>query len=179
MSRVAKNPLQIPSGVDVSINGNTVTIKGAKGFLEYTAHSCVVITREDNLIRFQPSELDFDVNKDALAGTARALVRNMLEGISKGYERRLTLVGVGYKAQVQGNVLNLQLGFSHPIHYNIPTGIVIETPSQTEVVVKGIDKQLVGQVSAQVRAYRPPEPYKGKGVRYNGEVIIQKEGKKK
>lgn len=179
MSRVAKNPLQIPSGVEVSINGKTVVVKGVKGSLEYTAHPCVAISREENLIRFQPEEGDFDVNKDALAGTARALVRNMLEGISKGYEKKLTLVGVGYKAQIQGKVLNLQLGFSHPIQHEVPNGITVETPSQTEVVVKGIDKQLVGQVSAQIRAYRPPEPYKGKGVRYNGEVIIQKEGKKK
>lgn len=182
MSRVAKNPLLVPVGVDVNVTGQNIKVKGAKGTLEYQAHPCVAVTKEDKLLRFQPGTVNVDadsVNADAFAGTARALVRNMLEGVHKGYDKKLILVGVGYKAQVQGKILNLQVGFSHPVKFPIPEGISIDVPSQTEIVIRGIEKQLVGQVAAQIRAYRPPEPYKGKGIRYDGEVIVQKEGKKK
>lgn len=177
MSRVAKNPLLIPSGVEVDIKEQHIKVKGAKGVLEYSAHNHVSIAKEDKLVRFTPK--DGLENADAIAGTVRALIRNMIEGVHKGFERKLNLVGVGYRAQVQGKILNLSLGFSHPIQFDIPTGITIETPSQTEVVVRGIDKQSVGQVAAQIRSFRPPEPYKGKGVMYDGEVIVRKEGKKK
>jgi len=184
VSRVAKNPLLVPGGVDVIITGSSVQVKGPKGSLEYNAHSCVSVTKEDALLRFQPcTDVSVDVvdgiSVDALVGTARALVRNMLEGVNKGYEKKLLLVGVGYRAQVQDRMLNLQVGFSHPVKFPIPPGINIEVANQTEVVIKGIEKQLVGLVAAKIRAYRPPEPYKGKGIRYDGEVIIQKEGKKK
>jgi large subunit ribosomal protein L6 len=182
VSRVTKNPLIVPAGIDVTITGQTIKVKGAKGALEYQAHSCVSITKEDKLIKFQANTGVIGVdgaNAEALAGTARALVRNMLDGVHKGYEKKLVLIGVGYRAQVQGKVLNLQVGFSHPVKFPIPPGINIEVPSQTEIVIRGIEKQLVGLVAAQIRAYRPPEPYKGKGIRYDGEVVVQKEGKKK
>lgn len=178
MSRVAKSPLAITTGIDVDVAGDKIKIKGAKGALEYRPPLGVKITKEEGkAIRFIP-QLELP-NADALAGTTRALIRNMLVGVANGYEKKLTLVGVGYRAQLQGKILNLQLGYSHPIKYTIPAGIVIEVPSQTEIAVKGMDKQLVGQVAAQIRAFRPPEPYKGKGVRYANEVIQQKEGKKK
>lgn len=180
MSRVAKNPLLIPTGVDVNVVGQVIKIKGAKGSLEHQIHPSVVVTKEDNLLKFQTNVGEFDsVNKEALAGTTKALVRNIIEGVHQGYTKKLVLVGVGYRAQVQGKTLNLQVGFSHPIAFPIPTGIDIEVPSQTEIVIKGIKKELVGEVAAKIRAYRPPEPYKCKGIRYDGEVIIQKEGKKK
>jgi len=177
MSRVAKNPLVIPAGVEVTLSGKNLKIKGAKGTMEYHVHDLVEIKKEDKLLRFQPkSGVE---NADAISGTVRALVKNLIEGVVKGYERKLVLIGVGYRAQAQGKVLNLSLGFSHPIKFDLPQGITADTPSQTEIIVKGVDKHLVGQVAAKIRAFRPPEPYKGKGVRYDGEVVVQKEGKKK
>lgn len=175
MSRVAKAPVEIPSGVEVSLAGQSVTVKGPKGSLNIDVHDTVSVEQEDNQIRFNP---DGEASR-AMAGTMRALVNNMVVGVSQGFEKKLELVGVGYRAQAQGDKLNLNLGFSHPIDYPVPEGISIETPSQTEVVVKGVDKQKVGQVAAEIRAFRPPEPYKGKGVKYAGEYILRKEAKKK
>lgn len=177
MSRVAKNPLLIPTGVVVTLSGKDIKAQGPKGTLVSHAHDFVDVVREDQHLRFTPKV--GAENADAIAGTARALVKNMIEGVFKGFERKLVLIGVGYKAQVQGKVLNLNLGFSHQIKHEIPHGITIDTPIPTEIIVKGIDKELVGEVAAKIRAYRPPEPYKGKGVRYDGEVVVQKEGKKK
>jgi large subunit ribosomal protein L6 len=176
MSRVANNPVTIPSGVEVNIAGQSVTVKGSKGSLSHEIHPAVEISREDNVLKFVPKKMD---NADALAGTTRALLNNMVTGVSQGFEKKLQLVGVGYRAQAQGKVLNLTLGFSHPVEFPVPEGITIETPSQTEVVVKGSDKQVVGQVAANIRAYRPPEPYKGKGIKYADEQIVRKEAKKK
>lgn len=177
MSRVARNPLTIPANVEIDINDLTIKVKGTKGVMSFQFLNLVTVSREGNLIHFVPK---VGANQaDAVAGTTRALVNNMIEGVTKGFERQLQLVGVGYRAQVQGKHLHLTVGFSHPVKYPIPAGIIIETPSQTEVVVKGMDKQLVGQVAAHIRAYRPPEPYKGKGIRYSNEIIIKKEGKKK
>lgn len=177
MSRVAKNPLLIPTGVEVTLSGKDIKVKGPKGTLTRYVHDLVELVREDKYLRFTPKA--GAENSDAIAGTARALVKNMIEGVTKGFERKLVLIGVGYKAQAQGKVLNLNLGFSHQIKHELPQGITIDTPSLTEIIVKGFDKELVGEVAAKIRAYRPPEPYKGKGVRYDGEVVVQKEGKKK
>ncbi len=177
MAKAWKNPVAVPAGVEVTIDGQGVTVKGSKGVLERELHPAVQVTQEDGQLLFAPrSEERSSV---AMTGTMRALVRNMLQGVSQGFERRLQLVGVGYRAQLQGQKLNLNLGFSHPIDFAVPDGIAIETPSQTEVVVKGIDKQKVGQVAAEIRAFRPPEPYKGKGVRYADEHVVRKEAKKK
>ena len=175
MSRIAKKPITVPAGIEVNASGRTLTVKGPKGALERTLPDTVALVREGDEIKF---EFD-DVTAKALAGTTRALVNNMVKGVSKGFERKLELVGVGYRAQVQGKTLNLTLGYSHPVNFAVPGGITIETPSQTEIVVKGVDKQLVGQVAAEIRSFRPPEPYKGKGVRYANEVIVRKEAKKK
>lgn len=177
MSRVAKKPIVIPAGVEVNINESEVKVKGPKGSMQVHTQAAVTVKKNNN-------EIAFAVNKDmenasAIAGTTSALIKNMVFGVTKGFERKLILIGVGFKAQVQGKFLNLSIGFSHPIKFAIPTGITIDTPSQTEVIVKGIDRHLVGQVAAKIRAFRPPEPYKGKGIRYDGEVIVQKEGKKK
>ncbi len=177
MSRVAKKPITIPSGVDVSIHDGLVTVKGTKGQLQHQCHSTVELTKEDN--QLQITVRDGDQAAWAMAGTTRALVNNLVNGVSAGFERKLQLVGVGYRAQAQGKVLALSLGFSHPVNYEAPEGITIETPSQTEILVKGIDKQKVGQVAAEIRGYRPPEPYKGKGVRYADEHVVRKEAKKK
>lgn len=177
MSRVAKNPVEIPSGVDVTLNGQAVKVKGPKGELNHVSHDLVEINQNDNVLTFAARNSENAAN--ALAGTTRALINNMVAGVSQGFEKKLTLVGVGYRAQAQGNKLNLSLGFSHPVEFQVPDGIKIETPSQTEVVVSGIDKQQVGQVAADIRAYRPPEPYKGKGVRYADEQVLRKEAKKK
>lgn len=177
MSRVAKNPVQLPSAVEVKIDGQAVQVKGAKGEMSHDVHASVEVKQEDGALTFAPRNGDRGAN--ALAGTTRALLNNMVVGVTQGFEKKLTLVGVGYRAQAQGKVLNLSLGFSHPVEYMIPEGITIETPSQTEVVVKGVDKQKVGQVAANIRAYRPPEPYKGKGVRYSDEHVVRKEAKKK
>ncbi len=175
MSRVAKNPVKLPKGVDANLQAQQLTLKSTKGQLQFDVHAGVEITIEGGEIKFAPRTPD----ADAQAGTARAIINNMVHGLSQGFERKLTLVGVGYRAQVQGKVLNLTLGYSHPVNYDIPVGITIETPSQTEVIIKGSDRQLVGQVAAKIRGFRPPEPYKGKGVRYADEVIILKETKKK
>jgi large subunit ribosomal protein L6 len=174
MSRVAKNPIALPQGVDVNISADRVDVKGPKGNLTLNLHPTVSLEREENEIRVQ-----WQSDKDlAMAGTFRALVSNMVTGVSEGFQKKLTLVGVGYRAQLQGNTLNLSLGFSHPIDYQAPEGISIETPSQTEIVVSGCDKQRVGQVASEIRAFRPPEPYKGKGVRYADERVVRKEAKK-
>ncbi len=177
MSRIAKAPISIPSGVNVNIDGAAVTVKGPKGTLSWNLHPTVSLTSEDQTLQVAPVS---DKGNDwAMAGTTRALINNMVVGVSTGFERKLTLIGVGYRAQAKGKVLNLALGFSHPIDYPVPEGIEIETPTPTEIIIKGSDKQRVGQVAAEIRAKRPPEPYKGKGVRYSDEQVIRKEAKKK
>jgi len=174
MSRVAKNAITIPKGVDVNISDSQVKVKGPKGSLELNLHPSISLSMDEGACKVQ-WQLGQD---DAMAGTFRALVNNMVTGVTKGFERRLTLVGVGYRAQAQGNKLNLTLGFSHPVDYQMPAGVSVETPSQTEIVLRGCDKQRVGQAAAEIRAFRPPEPYKGKGVRYSDERVIRKETKK-
>jgi len=176
MSRIANYPVTIPSGVEVDISGATLRVKGGKGELRHAIHNLVKVTQDDGLLRFEAGNNSKSAR--ALSGTTRAVVQNMVTGVSQGFERKLDIVGVGYRAAVQGKNLNLTLGFSHPVNFPIPEGITIETPSQTEIVIKGVDKQLVGQVAANIRAYRPPEPYKGKGVKYSDERIIRKEAKK-
>lgn len=178
MSRVAKNPVTIPAGVEVKIAGDQFSVKGPKGTLEMKIHPAVEINQDGTELKFALRP-EAEVTVKAMAGTTRALVNNMVVGVSQGFERKLLLNGVGYRAQAKGQVLNLTLGFSHPIDYQLPEGIAVETPSQTEILIKGIDKQLVGQVAAEVRGFRPPEPYKGKGVRYADEVVRRKEAKKK
>ena len=177
MSSVAKAPVQIPAGVEVKLAADKIAIKGKQGQLELDVHSSVEIKQEENVLTFAPKTGDKQAN--ALAGTFRALVNNMVTGVNVGFEKKLILQGVGYRAKASGKSLNLTLGFSHPIDYELPEGISVETPSQTEVVIKGIDKQKVGQVAAEIRGYRPPEPYKGKGVRYADENVRRKEAKKK
>lgn len=177
MSRVAKAPVNLPSGVTFTLNGQSVTVKGKNGELTLNVNPAVEIVVDGNVVRTNPRD-GFD-GADAQAGTARALINNMVTGVAEGYTQKLELVGVGYRAKAEGKVLNLSLGFSHPVVFAVPAGITIETPSQTEVLVKGADKQLVGQVSANIRAYRKPEPYKGKGVRYANENVRRKEAKKK
>jgi large subunit ribosomal protein L6 len=176
MSRVAKRPLDLPSGVSLQISGEEITVKGPKGVIAMRCPDTVAVSVDGNVVSVAPGA---NAANSALAGTIRSLLGNHVEGVSKGFERSLELVGVGYRAQAQGKVLNLSLGFSHPIAFDIPEGITIETPSQTEVVVKGHDLQQVGQVAANIRSFRPPEPYKGKGVKYKGERILRKEAKKK
>ena len=177
MSRIAKQPITVPSGVDIKIDNGMIAVKGAKGQLQLLVHKGVDVNQEGSEIKVTYKEGDKAIH--ALGGTTRALISNMVTGVTDGFEKKLNLVGVGYRAQAQGKALNLTLGFSHPVNYPIPDGIAIETPSQTEISVKGIDKQRVGQVAAEIRAYRPPEPYKGKGVRYADETISLKEAKKK
>lgn len=177
MSRVAKKAVVLPKGVDFAISGNAATVKGAKGQMSLTVDPSLNLVFEDQEIRVQPKSNARSVI--AMAGTTRALLNNMVKGVSKGFERKLELQGVGYRAQAQGKKLNLTLGFSHPVNYDVPEGVTVETPSQTEIVVTGMDKQKVGQVAAEIRAFRPPEPYKGKGVRYAGERVRMKEAKKK
>ncbi len=177
MSRIAKKPVSIPKGVDVAVNGSVLSVKGSKGRLELPVNDSVEVKFEDNVLTFAPR--DALQSSMALAGTTRALAANMVTGVSEGFEKKLELVGVGYRAQAQGKVLNLTLGFSHPVNFPVPEGITIETPSQTEIVVRGCDRQLVGEVAAKIRGYRPPEPYKGKGVRYSDEHVVRKEAKKK
>jgi len=174
MSRIAKAPIVLPSGVDVKVSGGQVNVKGPKGDLALRLHPNVSLEQEDNSIVVKPLG-DAHI---PMAGTIRSLVNNMVVGVSDGFERKLNLVGVGYRAQTQGTTLTLSLGFSHSIEYKAPEGITIETPSQTEILVKGCDKQKVGQVASEIRAYRPPEPYKGKGVRYSDERVVRKEAKK-
>ena len=177
MSRIANNPVYIPKGVEITLSGQEVTVKGSKGNLTVTLHDLVGISQEEDQLQLKAVEVS--KKSVALAGTFRSLVNNMVVGVSGGFEKELQLQGVGYRAQAQGKKLNLSLGFSHPVVYEVPEGIDIETPTQTQVIVKGIDKQLVGQVSTDIRAFRPPEPYKGKGVRYADEYVKRKEAKKK
>ena len=177
MSRIAKQPVELVSGVEINISGQTITAKGKQGNLSLDIHDTVSVKQEDNQLKFSPN--DGSKESMAMTGTMRSLVNNMVVGVSEGFSKQLQLIGVGYRAQMQGNVLDLSLGFSHPVKYAIPEGITIETPSQTEIHVKGADKQKVGQVCAEIRAYRPPEPYKGKGVRYSDEHVIRKDAKKK
>ena len=177
MSRIAKVPVTIPKGVDVKLVGNTMTVKGSKGQLSFDFNPVVGITVDDNVIQMQ-----WDKDKKdsvAQAGTARAIANSMVIGVSDGFEKKLALVGVGYRAQAKGSILSLSLGYSHPVDFEVPAGVSVETPSQTEILVKGSDKQQVGEVAAKIRAYRPPEPYKGKGVRYSDEKVAKKEAKKK
>ena len=177
MSRIAKAPIELPSGVDVNIAGQDVTVKGKNGTLSISLNGVVAVNQTENVLTFEPREGASD--GWAQAGTARAIVNNMVIGVASGFEKNLTLIGVGYRAQVQGSEINLTLGFSHPVVYNLPQGVTAETPSQTEIVLKSADKQLLGQVAAEIRAYRPPEPYKGKGVRYSDEYVRRKDAKKK
>ncbi len=173
MSRIAKQPLTLPKGAELTITGGVVRAKGPKGTLEMTLHPSVRLVAEGDGYMVEADE-----GALAMAGTMRSLLGNLVEGVTSGFERKLELRGVGYRAQMQGSTLNLTLGFSHPVNFTPPEGVTIETPSQTEVVVRGSDKQKVGQVAAVIRGYRPPEPYKGKGVRYAGERIVMKEAKK-
>jgi large subunit ribosomal protein L6 len=177
MSRVAKAPVTLPAGVELTQNGQEIKIKGKIGELALNVNPAVALTVADNVVSFGPNEGYSDAW--AQAGTARALINNMVKGVSIGFEKKLKLVGIGYKAKANGQVLNLNLGFSHPIDHAIPAGITAETPSQTEITLKGADKQLVGQTAANIRSYREPEPYKGKGVRYADENVRRKEAKKK
>jgi len=177
MSRVAKAPIAVPKGVTVEIAGQVVKVKGSKGDMSWTVHSKVKVAQGSGELKVDPVEESKE--SWALAGTTRALVNNMVIGCGTGFERKLTLVGVGYRAQAKGKVLNLSLGFSHPIDYSVPEGVQVATPSQTEIVVTGADKQKVGQVASEIRGFRPPEPYKGKGVRYTDEHVLRKEAKKK
>ncbi len=174
MSRVAKKPISLPKGVELKIAADNIAVKGPKGTLSVHALPGVSVTNENGVINIQIAE----GADDKFGGTARALLANMIKGVSEGYERKLELVGVGYRASMAGKALNLSLGYSHPVVFNAPEGISLETPTQTEILIKGSDKQLVGEVAAKIRGYRPPEPYKGKGVRYAGEKITLKEAKK-
>lgn len=177
MSRVAKNPVVLPPGVEVALSSDTISVKGPLGALKFAANPAVNVEMENGALVCKAVETV--PNSNALSGTVRAIVANMVMGVSKGFERKLNLVGVGYRAQAQGDTLNLTLGFSHPVAHKMPVGVKCETPTQTEILIKGVDKQQVGQVAAEIRAYRKPEPYKGKGVRYADEVIVLKETKKK
>jgi len=177
MSRVAKSPITLPKGVDIQLAGQDMTVKGAKGSMQLKLHDRVALEQQDGVINVLPKSED--TTSWAMAGTMRALINNMVSGVSEGFSRKLELVGVGYRAQAKGKVLNLSLGFSHPVDYPVPDGIEITTPSPTEIIVSGCDKQKVGQTAAEIRAYRPPEPYKGKGVRYSDEHVVRKEAKKK
>lgn len=177
MSRIAKNPVSVPSGVEVKFTPTDVVVKGAKGEMVQPLCADVTIALDNNELTFVA--LNDSKHAQAMSGTLRALLHNMVTGVSQGFEKKLQLIGVGYRAKAEGQNLNLSLGFSHPLVYAMPEGITAETPTQTEIVIKGADKQQVGQVAAKIRAYRPPEPYKGKGVRYVGEVVVMKETKKK
>lgn len=174
MSRVAKKPINLPKGVELTIQPESVSVKGPKGALSLNKSAGVEITLENGVATLNPKDITFD----ALTGTVRSILANMVQGVSEGFEKKLELVGVGYRAAMQGKDLNLSLGFSHPVVFVAPEGITLSTPTQTEIVVAGADKQVVGEVAAKIRGYRPPEPYKGKGVKYAGEVIIRKEAKK-
>jgi large subunit ribosomal protein L6 len=176
MSRVAKYPVDVPKGVEVAVNDAEISIKGPLGTLKQAMLPFVKVEKDGERLQVTAGQGE---SANAMSGTMRALVANMVNGVTKGFEKKLALVGVGYKAQAQGSKLNLSLGFSHPVVHDMPSGIKVETPTPTEIVIKGIDKQLVGQVAAEVRAYRSPEPYKGKGVRYADEVVVIKETKKK
>ncbi|MEO5695617.1 MAG: 50S ribosomal protein L6 [Burkholderiaceae bacterium] len=177
MSRVGKMPLSLPKGVDVSVGAEQISVKGSLGTLVRAPSALVKISSENGTLTFAP--VNDSVQADAMSGTMRALVANMVNGVSKGFEKKLALVGVGYRATAAGSKLNLQIGFSHPVAKEMPEGVKVECPTQTEIVIKGSDRQVVGQIAAEVRAIRPPEPYKGKGIRYVGEKIVIKETKKK
>jgi large subunit ribosomal protein L6 len=177
MSRVAKNPIPLPSGVEVQFQGQLVNVKGGKGALDFRIHDEVEVSQEGDALQVRARSET--AQSRAQSGTARAVLSNIVTGVSQGWIKRLIIQGVGYRAQAQGRTLNLQLGFSHPVEYTLPEGIEVQTPTQTEVVVSGADRQLVGQVAAEIRAFRPPEPYKGKGVRYADEQVRRKEAKKK
>ncbi len=177
MSRVGKNPIVVPKGAEINVSGETIGVKGPLGSLTQRAHPLVKVVQNDGQLTFEALGESREAN--AMSGTMRALVANMVTGVTTGFEKRLALVGVGYRAQAAGDKLNLSLGFSHPVVHQMPTGVRCETPTQTEIVIKGSDRQQVGQVAAEVRAYRSPEPYKGKGVRYVGEKVVIKETKKK
>ena len=177
MSRVGKMPIAVPQGVDVAISGDQITVKGANGTLTRKLHPLVNVKNDAGSISFIP--VDQSSAADAMSGTLRALVANMVGGVSKGFERKLNLVGVGFRAQAQGQKLNLQIGYSHPVVKDMPAGIKVATPTQTEILISGADRQVVGQIAAEVRAFRPPEPYKGKGIRYANERVVLKETKKK
>lgn len=177
MSRVANSPVEVPAGVTVTLNGQEITVKGSNGTLAHTIHGSVEVTQDENVLKF--SARDGAKQSRALAGTTRALVNNMVIGTSQGFVKRLLLQGVGYRVKSAGNSVDLSLGFSHPVVYDLPEGVSAETPSQTEIVLKSADKHLLGQVASEIRAYRRPEPYKGKGVRYSDEVVRRKEAKKK
>jgi large subunit ribosomal protein L6 len=177
MSRVAKMPVAVPSGVDVQVSAQEITVKGAQGTLKQAANDLVAVKVANGAVTFAPANESAEAN--AMSGTMRAIVANMVNGVSKGFERKLTLVGVGFRAQAQGTKLNLQVGFSHPVVKDMPAGIKVECPTQTEILIKGADRQVVGQIAAEVRAIRPPEPYKGKGIRYADERVVLKETKKK
>jgi large subunit ribosomal protein L6 len=177
MSRVAKAPINVPAGVEIAVNGQDVKVKGKVGELTIIVNPAVEVVVEDNVVRTVPR--DGFADAWAQAGTARANINNMVVGVSAGFEKKLVLNGVGYRAALKGNVLNLSLGFSHPVNFDVPAGVTIEVPTQTEVIVKGASKHLIGQVAANIRAYREPEPYKGKGIRYSDEIIRRKEAKKK
>ena len=177
MSRIAKYPVVVPAGVEVTMSASEIVVKGPLGTLKQSLSSDVTVVREGN--NLQCAAANETQQAGAMSGTIRALLANMVKGVSQGFERRLTLVGVGYRAQAKGDVLSLALGFSHPVEHQMPAGVKVETPTQTEILIKGVDKQQVGQVAAEVRAYRSPEPYKAKGVRYSDEVVAIKETKKK
>jgi large subunit ribosomal protein L6 len=177
MSRIGNLPITVPGGVDVTVAAGQISVKGPLGTVSQTFPGGVAVNKDGDQLVFKA--LDESIQANAMSGTLRALVANMVVGVTKGFEKKLQLVGVGYRAQAQGDKLNLTLGFSHPVVHKMPKGIKVETPQQTEVVIKGIDKQIVGQVAADVRSYRPPEPYKGKGVRYSDERVVLKETKKK
>ncbi len=177
MSRVGKMPIAVPQGVDVKVGADQITVKGANGTLSRALNPLVSVTLDGGKLSFVPANETPEA--DAMSGTMRALVANMVGGVAKGFERKLNLVGVGFRAQAQGQKLNLQIGFSHPVVKDMPAGIKVECPTQTEIVIKGADRQVVGQIAAEVRAFRPPEPYKGKGIRYSDEKVSLKETKKK
>lgn len=177
MSRIANAPVVIPAGVQLDLEGQQISVKGPKGELRMSAHDLVQVEQKDG--RFRVRSRRDSKEAVALAGTTRALVNNMVRGVSQGFEKRLEIVGVGYRAQAQGQKLNLTLGFSHPVVYEVPSGVTVETPSQTEIVIKGADRQQVGHVASEIRRYRPPEPYKGKGIRYSDEHVVRKQAKKK
>ncbi|MEB2351410.1 MAG: 50S ribosomal protein L6 [Burkholderiaceae bacterium] len=177
MSRIGKMPVAVPKGVDVALTTEQITVKGGNGTLSRTLPALVKVSHESGTLTFAPADASAAAN--AMSGTLRALVANMVEGVSKGFEKKLNLVGVGFRAQAQGQKLNLQIGFSHPVVKDMPEGIKVATPTQTEVVISGADRQVVGQLAAEVRAFRPPEPYKGKGIRYANERVVMKETKKK
>ncbi len=177
MSRVGKMPVAVPQGVDVQITADQISVKGAQGTLTRPLHALVTVRKEGAALQVAPA--NDSAEADAMSGTTRALLANMVGGVTKGFERKLTLVGVGYRAQAQGQKLNLQVGFSHPVAVDMPAGVKVETPTPTEIVIKGADRQVVGQIAAEVRAIRPPEPYKGKGIRYADERVVLKETKKK